>query len=168
MKDSNKQLPDEKQLWQQFSAQDQTPSISSTLDPNLLAAYLDGQADPTQVQQIESLIASNPVLLDELIELRQLQNAGPALVSQAVLDQAQALSAAPRTAQKASSWNHFQWAAAAAAVVLACFGGYTVGQTTFQDQLAAQASLRSKASLELDGLALAAILQPNDLNGGEE
>ena len=168
MKDSNKQLPGEKHLWQQFSAQSQPQPTCSTLDPNLLAAYLDGQADPTQVEQIESLIASNPVLLDELIELRQLQDAGPTHVSRAVLDQAQALATAPHTAKKARSWHHFQWAATAAAVVLACMGGYSIGQTTFQDQISAQASLSSQASLELDGLALAAILQPNDLNGGEE
>lgn len=168
MNESNKQLPDEKQLWQQFSAQDQTQPISSTLDPNLLAAYLDGQADPTQVEQIESLLASNPVLLDELIELRQLQDVNPALVSRSVLDQAQALAATPYSAPKARSWHHFQWAAAAAAVVLACLGGYSVGQTTFQDQLTAEASLSSQASLELDEMTVTDILQPNGSNGDEE
>ncbi len=168
MNESNQQLSDEKRLWQQFSAQDQTQPTLSDLDPNLLAAYLDGQADHTQVQQIESLIASNPVLLDELIELRRVQDAGPAIVSQTALDQAQALSAPPQTIRQTSLWQRFQWAAAAAAVVVACVGGYTVGRTTSQDQLAIQASLSSQAFIELDGFTLAAILQPNDLNGGEE
>ncbi len=168
MNESNQQLSDEKRLWQQFSAQDQTQPTLSDLDPNLLAAYLDGQADTTQVQQIDSLMASNPALLDELIELRRVQDAGPALVSQTVLDQAQALSAPPQTIRQTSLWQRFQWAAAAAAVVVACVGGYTVGRTTSQDQLAIQASLSYQASLELDGFSLATTLAPNGSNGGEE
>ena len=168
MNESNQQLSDEKRLWQQFSAQDQAQPTLSDLDPNLLAAYLDGQADTTQVEQIESLMASNPVLLDELIELRRVQDAGPAIVSQTVLDQAQALSAPPQTIRQTSLWQRFQWAAAAAAVVVACVGGYTVGRTTSQDQLAIQASLSYQASLELDGFSLATIVAPNGSNGGEE
>ena len=169
MNESNQQHSDEKRLWQQFSAQDQTQSTLSDLTPNLLAAYLDGQADHTQVMQIESLMASDPALLDELIELRRVQDAGPALVSQTVLDQAQAaLSAPPQTVPQTSLWQRFQWAAAAAAVLVACVGGYTVGRTTSQDQLAIQASLSYQASLELDGFSLATIVAPNGSNGGEE
>ncbi len=172
MKESNQQHPDEKRLWQQFSAQEQTQPVLSDLDPNLLAAYIDGQADAAQVQQIESLIASNPLLLDELIELRQLQDAGPALVSQSSLDRAQALSAPSPTAQQARPWHHFQWAATAAAVVLACMGGYTIGQTTFQDRHLARAPMTSQTTPGLDALMadpiLALILPPKGSNGGEE
>ena len=168
MNESNQQHSDEKRLWQQFSAQDQTQPTLSDLDPNLLAAYLDSQTDHTQVQEIESLMASNPTLLDELIELRRVQDAGPAIVSQTVIDRAQALSAPQQTIRQTSLWQRFQWAAAAAAVVVACVGGYTVGRTTSQDQLAIQASLSYQASLELDGFTLATIVAPNGSNGGEE
>ena len=113
-------------------------------------------------------MASSPALLDELIELRRVQDAGPAIVSQTALDQAQALSAPPQTIRQTSLWQRFQWAAAAAAVVVACVGGYTVGRTTSQDQLAIQASLSYQASLELDGFTLATIVAPNGSNGGEE
>ena len=176
MNESNQQHSNEKQLWRQFAAQDQTQPVLSDLEPNLLAAYIDGKADPSQVEQIESLMASNPVLLEELIELRQLQDAGPALVSQAFLDRAKALAAPQQTApvavRQAGASHRVQWAAAAAAVVLACLAGYTIGQTTFQGQHSAQAAISSQAFLELDGLtsgpALALILQPNGSNGGEE
>ena len=168
MNESNQQHADEKRLWQQFSAQDQTQPVLSDLEPNLLAAYIDGQAEATQVEQIESLMSSSPVLLEELIELRRVQEAGPALVGRTVLDRAKALAAAPHTARQAGAWHRFQWAAAAAAVVLACLGGYTIGQTTSQSQRSAQASLSSQALLEMDGLTLAFILQPNGLNGGEK
>ncbi len=134
MNDRNQQYSDENRLWRQFAVQDQAQPILSDLDPNLLAAYLDGKADSAQVQQIEALMASNPALLEETIELRQLQTASPAMVCQAVLDRAKALKqAAPAPVRKAGSWHRFQWAAAAAAVVFACLGGYTVGQSTAQN-----------------------------------
>jgi anti-sigma factor RsiW len=168
MKESNQQHPDEKRLWQQFSVQEQIQPVLSDLDPNLLAAYLDGQADAAQVQQIESVIASNPVLLDELIELRSVQDAGPALVPESLLDRAQALLAPQQTIRRTSLWQRLQWTAAAAAVLLACVGGYAIGQTTFEAQRTVEASVRSQATLELGGVGLAVILQPNGSNGGEE
>ena len=168
MNESNQQHADEKRLWQQFSAQDQTQPTLSDLDPNLLGAYIEGQADAAQVQQIELLIASNPTLLDELIELRRIQDAGPGMVSQTLLDRAQALAAPQQTIRHTSIWQRLQWAAAAAAIVLACVGGYAIGQTTVQGQLTVETSVRTQASFELDGLSLAVILQPNGSNGGEE
>ncbi len=169
MNEKNQQNSDEKRLWRLFAAKDQSQPVLSDLDPNLLAAYLDGNANTTQVEQIESLMASDPALLDELIELRQLQNAGPALVQPAFLDQLKALKPAqPATValRQTGAWQRFHWAAAAAAVVFACVGGYSVGQTTFQDRNAAQTSITSQASLEMDGFTLALVLQPNGSNGG--
>jgi anti-sigma factor RsiW len=169
MNESNQQHANEKQLWRQFAAQDQTQPVLSDLEPNLLAAYIDGKAEASQVEQIESLMASNPVLLEELIELRQLQDAGATLVCQAFLDRAKALlPGSPIIPSRTAFWQRLQWAAAAAAVFLACLGGYTDGQTTFQDQLVAEASLSSQAPMELDELTLALILLPNGSNGGEK
>ncbi len=172
MNDQNQQHTDEKRLWRQFAAQDQAPPALSDLDPNLLAAYLDGKANTTQVEQIEALMASDPALLEQIIELRRLQPAGPALVCQTFLDRAKALAAPQQTATAAvrqpGAWHRFHWAAAAAAVLFACLGGYSIGQTTFQGQRSAEASLSSQASLELDGLTLALVLQPNGSNGGEK
>lgn len=172
MNEQNQQHPDEERLWRQFAAQDRAPSALSDLAPNILAAYLDGKADTTQVEQIEALMASDPALLEQIIELRQLQDAGPAMVSQAFLDRAKALTAPqqtyPAAGRQAGAWQRFHWAAAAAAVVFACLGGYSIGHTTFQGQRSAQVSLSSQASLELDGFTLALILQPNGSNGGEK
>ncbi len=169
MNESNQQHANEKQLWRQFAAQDQAQPVLSDLEPNLLAAYLDGKAEPAQVEQIEALMASNPVLLEELIELRQLQDAGAALVSQAFLDRAKAfLPDSPIIPHRTAFWQRLQWAAAAAAVVFACLAGYTIGQTTSQSQRSAQASISSQAFLEMDGLTLALILPPNGSNGGKK
>ncbi len=172
MNESNQHHPNEKQIWRQFAAQDQSQPVLSDLDANLLAAYIDGKADPSQVEQIESLMASNPALLEELIELRRLQDAGPALVSQAFLDRAKTLAVpqqpAPVVVARAGLWHRFQWAAAAAVVALACLGGYTAGHSTLQSQRRAQDSVTSQANFELDELTLAFILLPNGSNGGEK
>ena len=168
MNEQNQQNTNEKRLWRQFVAQDQSHPVLSDLDPNLLAAYLEGKADTAQVEQIEALMASDPALLDEVIELRQLQNAGPALVRPALVDRAKALIATPQpaTVRQSRVWHHFQWAAAAAAVVFACIGGYSIGHSTFQNRTAAQASISSQAYEELDELTFALILLPNISNGG--
>ena len=173
MNESNQQPNDEKRLWQQFSAQDQTQPTLSDLDPNLLAAYIDGQVDTSQVEQIESLMASNPDLLEELIELRQLQDAGPALASQTFLDRAKALvPASPIIPSRTAFWQRLQWAATAAVIMLACLGGYTVGRSTFQGRHYAQASLTSQLSLDLDELlsdpVLAMLIPSNGANGDQQ
>ena len=172
MNHQNQQHADEKSLWRQFAEQYQAQPTLSDLDPNLLAVYLDGKANTTQVKKIEALMASDPALLDQIIELRSLQDSGPAMVSQAFLDRAKALTAPQQTTpvvvRRTWTWPRSQWAAAAAAVVLACLAGYSVGQTTFQGRGSAEDSLSSQASLELDGLTLALVLQPNGSNGVEE
>ncbi|MCK4850368.1 MAG: hypothetical protein KAT11_03400 [Phycisphaerae bacterium] len=171
MNQSNQQHPNEKQLWRQFAAQDQIQPVLSDLDHNLLAAYIEGKAEASQVEQIEALMASNPDLLEELIELRRLQDAGPALVSQAFLDRAKALvPASPIIPHRTAFWQPLQWAAAAAAVVFACLGGYNVGHSTFQSRYYTQASITSQTTPGLDALMadpiLALILPPNGSNGG--
>ncbi len=173
MNQSNQQHANEKQLWRQFAAQDQTQPVLSDLEPNLLAAYIDGKADPSQVEQIEALMASNPVLLEELIELRQLQDTGPALVCQAFLDRAKAfLPGSPIIPSRTAFWQRLQWAATAAVIMLACLGGYTAGRSTSQGRHYAQASVTSQLSLDLDELlsdpALAMLIPFNGANGDEQ
>ena len=173
MNKSNQQ-PDEKHLWRQFAKQDRPQPVLSDLDPNIIAAYLDGHAKPAQVEQIEALMASNPSVLDELIELSQLKDASPALASQALLERAKAL--VPAAAEGVSSRSlfryRFQWAAVAAAVLLACLGGYGIGQTTFQHRVTAQAYISSQVSLDFDDLlsdpALAVLFPTNGTNGGQQ
>ena len=170
MNQSNQQHANEKQLWRQFAAQDQTQPVLSDLEPNLLAAYIDGKADPSQVGQIEALMVSNPVLLEELIELRQLQDAGPALVSQTFLDRAKALlPASPIIPSRTAFWQRLQWAAAAAVVMLACLGGYNIGRSTFRGQGLAEALVAADICRDLEAMVteptLAIILQPNGRNG---
>ena len=173
MNERKQEYSDEKRLWRQYAERDQDHPILSDLDPNLLAAYLDGKADDGQVQQVEALMALDTALLEEIIELRQLQKAGPGLVSEAFLDRAKALVAGSSAksagvgAERTGWWQRLQWAAVAAGILVACFAGYSVGNTTFQGQQISQASISSQALFELDGLGLAEVLQPNGSNGGE-
>lgn len=167
-----KQQSDEKRLWRQFTERDQEEPILSDVDPNLLAAYLDGKADGGQVEQIEALMASDPALLEEVIELRQLQEAGPGLVSEALLDRAKGLVASAgklaRVGDKRIGWvERMQWAAVAAGVFVACVGGFGVGSTIFEGEQMVQASISSEASFELDGLGFGGGVEPNGSNGGE-
>ncbi len=173
MNDRNQQYSDENRLWRQFAVQDQAQPILSDLDPNLLAAYLDGKADSAQVQQIEALMASNPALLEETIELRQLQDAGSALACQALLDRAKALAPPPRSAAltpgRTPWWQRLQWAAAAAAIFVACLGGYNLGRFTFRAQGLAEALVAADISRDVEAIVteptLAIIVWPNGQNG---
>ncbi len=170
MNDRNQQYSDENRLWRQFAVQDRAQPILSDLDPNLLAAYLDDKADLAQVQQIEALMASNPALLEETIELRRLQGAGPALACQALLDRAKALAPpAVLTADQTSWWQRLQWVAAAAAIFVACLGGYSLGRFTFRAQGLAEALVAADISRDVEAIVteptLAIIVWPNGQNG---
>lgn len=179
MNASNKQHYDERQLWDRYTKNAKKQPTLSDPEPELLAAYLDGNANESQVEHIESLMAQNSALIDQIIELRSLQNAAPAPVSQTVLDRAKALETETPPDQqqivapaRGAHWHRFHWAAAAAAVLLACLGGYSAGTSTSQGQQRLQAQKSSQVSFGLDELigdpTLALIFQPNGRNGGQK
>jgi len=169
----------QRRLWRRYLAQAQAESAGLwALDSNVLAAYLDGTAKPDQVEQIESRLAWDTALLEELIELRELGNLEPAAVSPSLLSRAKDLMAAEPTRKTHPQpsetilyvwWRRFQWAAAAAAVLLACLGGYSVGRVTFSGQRQAETLIASNASLEMEELisdpTLGIVLPVNSNNG---
>ena len=169
----------QRRLWRQYLAQAQPKSVDpSALDSNVLAAYLDGTAKSDQVEQIESRLAWDPVLLQELIELRGLGDLESVAVSPSLLTRAKDLMAAELTRKAGPQpsetilyawWRRFRWAAAAAAVLLACLGCYTVGRVTFRGQQRAETLVASNASLQMEELisdpTLGIVLPVNSNNG---
>ena len=169
----------QRRLWRQYLAQAQPQSADlSALDPNVLAAYLDGTAKPDQIEQIESRLAWDPALLEELIELRELGNLEPAVFSPSLLTRAKDLMTAEPTRKTHPQpsetilyvWRRrFQWAAAAAAVLLACLGGYSVGRVTVSGQRQAETLVAANASLQMEELisdpALGIVLPVTSNNG---
>ncbi len=108
----------------------------ATLDPMLLAAYLDGRLDETGAAPIERLLAADPQALDELMNVRA-EPIVPEIASARFLRDVQALvppksatvlpfarpPAAPRRVAKA--WA--AWGAVAASLVLISLVGFDVG-----------------------------------------
>lgn len=176
-----KQNEQEKQLWRRYSALTRNKGQLPELDPNLLAAYVEGRADREEVEQVEAQMASDPVLLKEVTELREVLGMEAGSIPVLLLAKAKALApvgAKPKAwsrsdirASKSAWWRHIQAGAAAAVVVLACLGGFSVGRVTVRGHLQAQAAVSSGVSHELEelmaGPALGIILQNNGRNGGE-
>ena len=132
----------DRRLWERFGART-GPSGSPPPDANDLAAYLDGSADPQAIERVEARLADDPTLLDELIELRRLTSAEHEAAPRTLLAQAKGLLAAPAAKAKRSWWGQLQWVAAAAAVVIACWGGYSFGANAFDSQAKARVSTTS-------------------------
>ena len=147
-------------LWRQYLAKVRPESQKlPALDPNVLAAYLDGTAKPTDVAGVEARPVSDPGLLEELIELRGLRDLKPVAVSASVMNRAKAVPATKlaadtgrRLAQPSTYtwWRYLQWAAVAAAVLLSALAGHSVGGATFRGQHRAQSVVSSRASLEME------------------
>ena len=179
MNEAMNQDNQQRHLWRQYHAQDQAGSDDlGALDSNVLATYLDGTAKPDQVEQIESRLAWDTALLEELSELRELGNLEPATVSPSLVSRAKDLMAAEPTRKTQPQpsetilyvWRRrFQWAAAAAAVLLACLGGYSVGRVTFSGQRQSETLVAANASLGMEELisdpALGIVLPVNSNNG---
>ena len=153
-----------RQLWREYLAEEDLQlSDLPDLDPNLLAAYLDGSAQSAEIEHVEALLTTDPLLLEELMALRQMADMDSAPAPASFLHRAKAL-------DRRYFWRpRLQWAAAAAAVLLACLIGYSVGGTTLRGQRQAQSLVSSRVSLEVDELisepAFGIILPLNDNNG---
>jgi hypothetical protein len=102
-----------------------------------LAAYLDSRLDETAAESVEAALATNPDLLDALLELKQpLELESP---SRNLIEQAQALvpvAQAPvvvsfrRQNRAIGAWA--AWAAVAASLVVVSLVGFDVGVRTEQ------------------------------------
>lgn len=135
----------DRRLWQQAR---QAPAgvglpEPADLDPNDLAAYLDGRADPALVQRIEQRLAVDRQCLETVIELRQI-GAGPSrgtgpdvAVPAAVTSAAKRLVGPVSDGNKAAAWplkinwSRLQWAAAAVFILTAGWGGYRTGLNAY-------------------------------------
>ena len=162
-------------LWRRYLGRAGDAGPGQGLDANALAAYLDGTAGKDQAERVEAAMASDPSLLEEVIELRALAGAEPVAPPEALLTRAKALAAggATRTGPTHSGslvlhgfWRRARWAAAAAAIVLACASGYGLGRETFNDGLRAEAA-ETAVLTELVSEPDLAELQANGGNGGE-
>ena len=162
-------------LWRRYLERAGDAGPGPDLDANALAAYLDGTAGEKAAEQIEAGMASDPSLLEEVMELRALAGVEPVAPSEALLASAKALAAggATRTGPTHSGslvlhgfWRRVRWAAAAAAIVLACASGYGLGRETFNDELRADAA-ETAVLTELISEPDLAGPQANGPNGGE-
>ena len=181
MDEQTKQFDEQGQLWRRYVEQAGAQAGPAELDPNLLAAYLDGRAEPGQVEEIEAHLADDPALLDQLLELRKIRGIKPAAVSPSLLGGAKSVVAAEAGPRPASGpfrqltlnpwWIRLGHTAAAAAILLACMAGYGLGRSTFQGQRRAQATVNAGASLALEDLisepTLGVMLNGDDGKGGE-
>lgn len=165
-----------RELWRRMEAS--ADGALPPVDANLLAAYLDGTASPAEVEHIEGRMAADPALLEEVIELRELAGAEADVAGWALLARAKALVPAgadetppartPTWRGVRGWWRSLQWTAAAAAVVVACWGGYSFGQTAFLTQRQTQA-VEMRASGLLGEVTSEPDLDfPPRANGGNE
>lgn len=165
----------DERLWRRYLERAGHAGPGRGLDANDLAAWLDGTAGKDVADRVEAAIASDPSLLEEVIELRALAGADPAAPSEALLARAKGLAPgeAARTAPARGRllvlhglWQRARWAAAAAAIVLACASGYGLGRETFNEGSRAEAAERA-ALTELVSEPDLAEPPANGGNGGE-
>ena len=164
-----------KRLWRRYLERAGDAGPGPALDANALAAYLDGTARGKAAEQVEAGMASDPDLLEEVMELRALAGVEPTPPPEALLAKAKALApAGPARLRPTRSssfvlqgfWRRVRWTAAAAAIVLACASGYSLGRETFRDSLRADAA-ETAVLTELVSEPDLAELQANGGNGGE-
>lgn len=145
-------------LWRQYAAGRIPTADGPEIAPNLLAAYLDGMADPETVERVEQRMAQDPDLLEAVLEFRRLQDARTPPAPPAVATRAKTLVTPaipfPHAAAAAAGrwWGKLQWAAAAAVIVVAGLGGYSFGSDTFAARHAAEQQLQAQVAGEVDDL----------------
>jgi anti-sigma factor RsiW len=149
-------------LWRQYAARARNPQTPQ-VDANTLAAYLDGSAEPNEVELVEARMAVDPAFVDQVMALRQMADLESTPAPTAVLSRAKGLT-------RRHIWRpRMRWAAAAAAVMLASLAGYNVGHGTVHAHQRAQSVVSSRAPLEMDELisepTLAIFLPINGKNG---
>ena len=145
-------------IWRRHAAGRRSVPGGPELAPDLLAAYLDGKADPEAVERIEAQMADDPELLAAVLELRRLREEPTPPAPPAVTLRAKNLFA-PATPKSVPAmiavgrwWARLQWAAAAIVIVVAGLGGYSFGGDTFTARQIAQRRTASRMTLEIDEL----------------
>ena len=154
----------DRSLWRQYASRAQNPQAPQ-VDANALAAYLDGSAEPEEVELVEARMALEPAFVDEVMALRQMAN----LDFESTSAPPAALRRAKDLTRRHIWWPQWAATAAAAAVLLACLVGYSVGNASHQSHRDDHAFASLRASLQMDDLisdpAIGIILPVNGNNG---
>lgn len=154
----------DRQLLERYSAQVRSgPSGTEPIEPNTLAAYLDGTADDVQAARVEQAAASDPELLDQILALRDVQQVLQGEAGQPALPEwarqkafaRRALTKARATHPAAPPWMRVgqlgtQWAAAALFVMAAGIAGYMAGQQTAMSDTAVNVAASQFEDFELE------------------
>jgi len=164
-------------LWRQYAAGRTPLPDGPEIAPDLLAAYLDGKADPEAVERIEARMARDPDLLEAVLEFRRLQDAPTPPAPPAVVTRAKTLVTPaipfPHAAVAVAGrwWHKLQWAAAAAIIIVAGLGGYSFGSDTFAARHTAEQRIQAQVAGEIDDLIadpdLSVSPQSNGIRGGQ-
>lgn len=165
-------------LWRLFSEATGRPQQRQEIDPNALAAYLDGTTRREVVEEVERAMAADPALLDAVVELRESVGVGQEEVPQevrlriksALLAEAGEGESRPRPVvlRPRTPW----WvAAAAAAVLLVSILGYQLGRHSVDADADRNSALQRELYSELtyggaEGDLLAAFERLRDEKGG--
>ena len=179
MSDPAEHDDEQRQLWRRYLARSAGGPAPPGLNANLLASYLDGTADPEEIERVEARLADDPESLEDARELRLLTSRlEPERVPRSLFRRAKALvppregaadaDRAPRLVLSLSRrpwWQRLQWMAAAAVVVVAALGGYSFGRETYRDQARADQSTAASASLLIEDIVSESALPGGQVNG---
>ena len=140
-------------LWERLARAASAPEPAPDINPNLLAAYVDGTATPDEIERVERAMTADRNLVETVRDLRAAEPADPpeavtARIQTALAAQAAAEGRAPRPA--GTQWGlWFRAAAAAAAILLASLAGYELGEGTSRAQGETEAALASQVAMDL-------------------
>lgn len=108
-------------------------------DAGLIAAWLDGTLDDAERDRVEAWLAVSPRAMEVLIAAREVRRADPMSAPANLISAAKALLGRPAARRGAGGWHigalvrGLEWSGAAAAIVIACIVGFTLGLRTVDD-----------------------------------
>ena len=139
------------EIWRRFCEAVSPRREPAEVDPCLLAGYLDGTADPAEVEAVERAMAADPSLVEAIQELRDLREAEPAAVSESTRARIKASLSAASARREGGAWGRVWWrrAIAAAAIIAMSFLGYQLGLRASETADSGNADLMSAIAAEL-------------------
>jgi anti-sigma factor RsiW len=140
-------------LWRRFRAEAAGQRASGCPEANLLAAYIDSRTIAPEAEAIEEHLALCTFCMDQVAGVRAIREEPTGSVAEPVLRRAKNL-VPPSGARTRSSKVMFRarealnWAALAAALLVVCYAGFSMGGLT----AAARAEATSLFSFEMGGV----------------
>jgi len=123
-----------------------------SIDPNLLASYIDGRATHEEAEAVEAAMLADPELLDAVRELRRILEPGASEVPEGLSDRVRSALFGEGEAPVAVVPSRFfllKLAAAAAAVVFTAFLGFRLGQARTGESPNEEAAILSEMTVDL-------------------